>query len=117
MFNKKTRRNFRQRKQASSEDEGEQKNKIDEEEKSEAVPLKKLLHPIQRRGISCSSKHGEETPKLRSTVEDDGESSKSAEERKHVKNGIKMKTNALRSFSDGKGNGYEVNVFHPRCIK
>lgn len=82
MFNKKTRRNFRQRKQASSEDEGEQENNVDEEEKSEAVAPKKQLHPIQRRGISCSSKQGQGSPKPPSTVEDDGESSKGAEERK-----------------------------------
>lgn len=116
MFNKKTRRVFRQRKEASSEDEDEQKNNIKEEEKPAAAPIKKLLHPAQSRGISCSSKR-EETPlKPHSSAVDDGETfggAEETEEMKKVKDGIKKKTNTVLSFSDDKeGNAYGVDIFN-----
>lgn len=121
MFNKKTRRIFRQRKEASSEDEDEQNN-IDEEEKPEAAPIKKPLHPAQSRGISCSSKREETPPKPHSSAEDDGETcggTEETEERKKVKDGIKKKTNTVLSFSDDKeGNGYEFDIFNlDQCVK
>lgn len=105
MFNKKTRRVFRQRKEASSEDEDEKKNNIEEEEKPEAAPIKKPHHPTQSRGISCSSKR-EETPlKPHGNAEDDGETcggTEESEERNKVKDGIRKKTNTALSFSDDK---------------
>lgn len=105
MFNKKTRRNFRQRKEASSEDEDEQKDNIKEEGKPEAAPIKKLPHASQSRGISCSSKREETPPKPHSRAEDDGETFGGAEEaegRKTVKEGIKKQTKTVLSFSDDK---------------
>lgn len=112
MFNKKTRRNFRQRKEASSEEEDDPKNNRDEEETPEAAPIKKPLHPAQSRGISCSSKREEAPPKPRAGAEDAGETfGGTGETEESKKDEIKKKTKTVLSFSDDKeGKGYKVNL-------
>lgn len=114
MFNKRTRRNFRQRKENSSEEEDEQRNHGDDEEKLEKVPflVNKPLHPAQSRGISCNSKRESTPPKPHSSEEEeDGEKlevTEGIEERKEVKDGVKKKTNTVLSFSDDKEGNYSV---------
>lgn len=107
MFNKKTRRNFRQRKDNSSEEEEEQKSNGDgEEKKKAAVLVNKPLHVSQSRGISCSSKREATSPKPVSSGEEDGETlevTEDLEERKKAR--IKRKdekNNPMLSFSDDK---------------
>lgn len=122
MFNKKTRRNFRQRKEASSEEEDDAKNNKDEEEIStEAAPIKKPLHAAQSRGLSCSSKREEAPLKRRAGGEEAGETEESKDAQK---DGIKKKSNTVLSFSDDKeGNGDKVNLYsfihvhYSFCIK
>lgn len=122
MFNKATRRVFRQRKEASSDDEDEQKNTTEENEKPDAAPVKKPLHPAQSRGLSCSSKREETPPKRPSRAEDDAETcggTEETEESRKEKDGIRKKTNTALSFSDDKeGNDYEVDLSNlDQCIK
>lgn len=109
MFNKKTRRNFRQRKDNSSEEEDEQKNNGDGEEKKKApVLVNKPPHVSQSRGISCSSKREATSPKPVSSDEEDGETlgvTEEIEERKNLKTRMKgkeEKNNPVLSFSDDK---------------
>lgn len=111
MFNKKTRRNFRQRKQNSSDEEDEHKNNGDGEENQKApLVVNKPSHLAQSRGISCSSRREASPPKPHHSDEEDGETPGFAEEtevRKKVTDGIKQKTNSVLSFSDDKeGNSH-----------
>lgn len=106
MFNKKTRRNFRQRKENSSDEEDEQKNNGDGEDNEKApLVVNKPLHLAQGRGISCSSKREATPPKPHGSDGEDGETlgvTEEIEEREKVKDGIKKKTNSVLSFSDDK---------------
>lgn len=115
MFNKRTRRNFRQRKGNSSEEEDEQRSHGDDEENLEKVPIlvNKPLHPSQSRGISCNSKRESTPPKPHSSEEEEEEGEKlevteGIEERKRIKDGVKKKTNTALSFSDDKEGNYFV---------
>lgn len=106
MFNKKTRRNFRQRKENSSDEEDEHKNSGDGEENQKApLVVNKPSHVAQSRGISCSSKREASPPKPHHSDEEDGETlgvTEEIEERKKVKDGIRKKTNSVLSFSEDK---------------
>uniref|UniRef100_A0AAQ4QM91 GCF C-terminal domain-containing protein n=1 Tax=Gasterosteus aculeatus aculeatus TaxID=481459 RepID=A0AAQ4QM91_GASAC len=106
MFNKKTRRNFRQRKENSSDDEDEQKNRGDGEEgEKAAAAVNKLSKLAQGRGITCSSKRETTPPKSASSDDEDGETVEVTEEREEKnqdRDGVKTKTNAILSFSDDK---------------
>uniref|UniRef100_A0A3B3ZD31 GCF C-terminal domain-containing protein n=1 Tax=Periophthalmus magnuspinnatus TaxID=409849 RepID=A0A3B3ZD31_9GOBI len=99
MFNKKPRRNFRQRKEGSS-DEEEQDRTVGEEndnEKSSIVVNRPQKLP-QNRGISCSSKR--EAPPSKSDSSDDDEEGEGLEiTAKKQNNGGTNKTNAVLSFS------------------
>nr|XP_046239831.1 GC-rich sequence DNA-binding factor 2 [Scatophagus argus] len=106
MFNKKPRRNFRQRKENSSDEEDEQKNRGNGEEGDKApVVVNKPLSVSHGRGISCSSKR-EATPSKPDSS--DGEDDKTLgvteeiQERKKDKDAIKKKANSTLSFSDEK---------------
>ncbi|XP_041798299.1 GC-rich sequence DNA-binding factor 2 isoform X2 [Chelmon rostratus] len=106
MFNKKPRRNFRQRKANSSEEEDEEKNNGDGEENEKApVVVNKPFSLAQGRGISCSSKREATPPKPDSSDGEDGETLGVPEERKNDGDGIKKKTNSVLSFSDDKADG------------
>ncbi|KAL6113267.1 gcfc2 [Pungitius sinensis] len=106
MFNKKTRRNFRQRKENSSDEEDEQKNRGDGEEGEKApAAVNKLPKLAQGRGITCSSKREATPPKSDSSAEEDVETVEVTEEREEKnqdKDGVKTKTNSILSFSDDK---------------
>lgn len=106
MFNKKTRRNFRQRKDNSSDEENDQKSNgdADKTEKAPAV-VNKPLHLAHSRGISCSSKRETTPPKPHSSDGEDGETlgvTEEVEEREKFRDGIKKKPNPVLSFSDDK---------------
>lgn len=106
MFNKKPRRNFRQRKASSSDEEDRQKSSGDggEDEKVACV-VNKLLKVPQGRGISCSSKRETTPPKPDSSDGEDGETlevKSEKEEKRKDKDGGNKKTNAVLSFSDEK---------------
>lgn len=115
MFNKKPRRNFRQRKANSSEEEDEEKNNGDGEENEKApVVVNKPFSLAQGRGISCSSKREATPPKPDSSDGEDGETLGVPEERKNDGDGIKKKTNSVLSFSDDKG---IIMVFCRQCFQ
>lgn len=106
MFNKKPRRNFRQRKDNSSDEEDEQKDNNVSGEPEKGVPLvNKPLRLAQNRGITCSSKRESTPPKQQSSDEEGGETSEQAkdvEKLKKEKVEINEKTNSTLSFSDDK---------------
>lgn len=106
MFNKKTRRNFRQRKENSSDEEDEQRGNNVSVEPEKGVPVvNKPLRLAQNRGITCSSKRESTPPKQQSSDEEDGETleqAKDIEEQKKEKSEISEKTNSTLSFSDDK---------------
>ncbi|XP_028257565.1 intron Large complex component GCFC2 [Parambassis ranga] len=98
MFNKKPRRNFRQRKDSSSDNEDQQKNsgEAEETEKVSAV-VNKPYKGAQGRGITCSSKREATPPKTDSSEAEDVETLEGTEKREERK-----KTNSMLSFSDDK---------------
>ncbi|XP_068448150.1 intron Large complex component GCFC2 [Clinocottus analis] len=106
MFNKKPRRNFRQRKENSSDEEDEQKSRGDgegDEKAPAAVNTQSKL--AQGRGISCSSKRETTPPKPDSRHRKDGETSEVTEEKGEKpkdNDGVKKKKKNLISFSDDK---------------
>lgn len=106
MFNKKTRRNFRQRKASSSDEEGQRKNSGDgEEDERAASVVNKPSKAAQARGISCSSKREETAPKPDGSYREDGETLEvtgEREERRKDNDGENQKTNTALSFSDEK---------------
>lgn len=106
MFNKKTRRNFRQRKNNSSDEEDEQQDNDVGGETDRGLPVvNKPSRLAQSRGISCSSKRESTPPEPQSSDEEDGDTlevTKEVEERKKGKHEIKEKTNSILSFSDDK---------------
>ncbi|XP_042361070.1 GC-rich sequence DNA-binding factor 2 [Plectropomus leopardus] len=106
MFNKKPRRNFRQRKENSSDEEDEQKNTGDGEEPEKGPALvNKPSKPSQGRGITCSSKREATPTKPDSSDGEDGETleaTEDREERNKDKDGVKKKSISILSFSDEK---------------
>uniref|UniRef100_A0A3P9K1B1 GC-rich sequence DNA-binding factor 2 n=1 Tax=Oryzias latipes TaxID=8090 RepID=A0A3P9K1B1_ORYLA len=105
MFNKKPRRNFRQRKVSSSEDEEQRKDSPGENEDAKASlvvnpPSKAALG----RGISCSSKREATPPKAGSSDEEHREALELTEETRNNKDGTNWKTNSVLSFSVEKEN-------------
>lgn len=115
MFNKKTRRNFRQRKNNSSDEEDEQKDNDVGGETDRGLPVvNKPSRLAQSRGISCSSKRESTPPEPQSSDEEDGDTlevTKEVEEQKTGKHEIKEKTNSVLSFSDDKEGIFFVFVF------
>uniref|UniRef100_A0A3Q2VYB9 GC-rich sequence DNA-binding factor 2 n=1 Tax=Haplochromis burtoni TaxID=8153 RepID=A0A3Q2VYB9_HAPBU len=108
MFNKKPRRNFRQRKDCSSDDEDQPKKSEEGEENPEKTApavVNKPLKAAQSRGITCSSKREATPPKPDSSDGEDGESVETTEEREERKKdqeGNKKKETSVLSFSDDK---------------
>lgn len=102
MFNKKPRRNFRQRKETSSDEEEEHRNRGDggDTEKVKAA-VNKPSTLSQGRGISCSSKR-EPTPPQ--SDRSDGEEAETLEVTREIKDkhGDKKKKDNMLSFSDDK---------------
>ncbi|XP_067448459.1 GC-rich sequence DNA-binding factor 2 [Thunnus thynnus] len=106
MFNKKPRRNFRQRKGDSS-DEGEEQQSGGDGRESEktAVVANKPSKVAHGRGISCSSKRESTPPKPGSSDGEDGEKlelTAEKEKRRKDKDEVKKKKNAVLSFSEDK---------------
>ncbi|KAM4744135.1 intron Large complex component GCFC2 isoform 2-T2 [Anableps anableps] len=105
MFKKKPRRNFRQRKQSSSEDEDLPENGGEGDEPEEAKPvINKPPKAAQSRGISCSSKREATPPQADSS---DGEAAAEAlqvtEDRAEGdKDGTKTTKSSILSFTDDK---------------
>uniref|UniRef100_I3KKD9 GC-rich sequence DNA-binding factor 2 n=1 Tax=Oreochromis niloticus TaxID=8128 RepID=I3KKD9_ORENI len=108
MFNKKPRRNFRQRKDCSSDDEDQPKKSEEGEENPEKTApavVNKPRKAAQSRGITCSSKREATPPKPDTSDGEDGESvetTEEREERKKDKEGTKKKETSVLSFSDDK---------------
>ncbi|XP_068182017.1 intron Large complex component GCFC2 isoform X2 [Antennarius striatus] len=106
MFNKKPRRNFRQRKCNSSDEEDKQKNSGGEEEEENAqAVVHKPFNLAQGRGISCSSKREATPPKAGSSDGEDAETLEAKEEVDERKKGnysIKKNSNSILSFSEDK---------------
>ncbi|XP_053172615.1 GC-rich sequence DNA-binding factor 2 isoform X2 [Scomber japonicus] len=106
MFNKKPRRNFRQRKGDSSDEEEEQQNGGDEKESEKtAVVVNKPSKVAHGRGISCSSKREATPPKPDSSDGEDGETlelTAEEEETRKDKDGVKKKKKSVLSFSEDK---------------
>lgn len=106
MFNKKPRRNFRQRKENSSDEEGEKRSR-GEEEGHETAPaaVNKTPKLTPGRGITCSSKRETTPPKPDGSDGEEGETSQGTEERGEKnkdKDGVKKKANTVLSFSNDK---------------
>lgn len=107
MFNKKPRRNFRQRKESSSDEENQHKNSGDGGETEKAPPVvNKQSKVAQGRGISCSSKHETTPPKADGGDGDTLELTAAKEEKIRDKDGGKKKTNSVLSFSHDKEGNY-----------
>ncbi|XP_062277438.1 GC-rich sequence DNA-binding factor 2 isoform X2 [Scomber scombrus] len=106
MFNKKPRRNFRQRKGDSSDEEEEQQNDRDgKESEKTAVVVNKPFKVAHGRGISCSSKREATPQKPDSSDGEDGETlelTAEEEETREDKDGVKKKTKSVLSFSEDK---------------
>lgn len=106
MFNKKPKRNFRQRKASSSDEEDRQKDSRDGEEDEKSTPVvNKPSKVAQSRGISCSSKREDTAAKPDSSEGEDGENLEvtgETEEKSKDKDGGNKKTNTVLSFSDEK---------------
>ncbi|CAN9506940.1 unnamed protein product [Ophioblennius macclurei] len=107
MFNKKPRRNFRQRKDSSDDDDEEQQQKnTGGAEESDAVSpsvVNKPLKATQGRGISCNSKREARRPKSDSSdekVEEDGGALEVTKETKKDKGDVFKTANSILSFSD-----------------
>ncbi|XP_017274135.1 GC-rich sequence DNA-binding factor 2 isoform X2 [Kryptolebias marmoratus] len=102
MFNKKPRKNFRQRKKSSSDDENKETNSGEggENEKAPAA-INKPPKTAPGRGISCCSKREATPPKPDSSDEEVGGSTlEVAEERREKENfGTRKAKNAVLSFS------------------
>ncbi|XP_063738662.1 GC-rich sequence DNA-binding factor 2 isoform X2 [Eleginops maclovinus] len=106
MFNKKPRRNFRQRKDNSSDEEEERKPRGHGEETEEApVAINKPEKLSQGRGITCSSKREATPPKPDSSSGEDRETLEVTEEggeKNKDRDEVQKKTNSILSFSDEK---------------
>ncbi|XP_013856733.1 histone-lysine N-methyltransferase SETD1B, partial [Austrofundulus limnaeus] len=106
MFNKKPRKNFRQRKKSSSDDEDKETNSGEENGNKKApVAIKnKPLKAAQGRGISCYSKREATPPQPDSSDgEDWGKTLEVTEERREKENyGTRKTKTSVLSFSDDK---------------
>ncbi|KAF3832503.1 hypothetical protein F7725_026168 [Dissostichus mawsoni] len=106
MFNKKPRRNFRQRKDNSSDEEDERKTRGHGVETEEApVAVNKPEKLSQGRGITCSSKREATPPKPGSSSGEDGDTVEVTEEggeRNKDRDKVQKTTNSILSFSDDK---------------
>ncbi|KAJ4947490.1 hypothetical protein JOQ06_009525 [Pogonophryne albipinna] len=106
MFNKKPRRNFRQRKDNSSDEEDERKTRGHGVETEEApVAVNKPEKLSQGRGITCSSKREATPPKPGSSSGEDGDTVEVTEEggeRNKDRDEVSNTTNSILSFSDDK---------------
>lgn len=110
MFNKKPRRNFRQRKGGSSDEEDEDKHREKEKvNEKAAVVVNRPLKLAQSRGISCSSKREAPLTKSDSSDDDDDGDGDREEGRQELtveleqNHSGKKKTNAMLSFFDEGG--------------
>ncbi|KAF6731116.1 GC-rich sequence DNA-binding factor 2 [Oryzias melastigma] len=104
MFNKKPRRNFRQRKQSSSEDEEQRKAHVEENENVKASVVNASSKAAPGRGISCSSKREVTPPKADSSDEEHRENPELTEEKSKKNDGTNWKTKSVLSFSVEKEN-------------
>ncbi|KAK5935119.1 hypothetical protein CgunFtcFv8_020507 [Champsocephalus gunnari] len=107
MFNKKPRRNFRQRKDNSSDEEDERKTRGHGVETEEApVVVNKPEKLSQGRGITCSSKREGTPPKPGSSSSgEDGDTVEVTEEGGEInkdRDEVQNTTNSILSFSDDK---------------
>ncbi|KAM8877065.1 intron Large complex component GCFC2 [Synchiropus picturatus] len=113
MFKKSTRRNFRQRKDDSSEDEDKKNECVDESSADhDTVPVNKPSKVTSGRGISCSSKREVVQLQSQCQVEEDGEhleETAEKDEERPERDSTKKKSNAVLSFSDDK----EVSAQEP----
>uniref|UniRef100_A0A7N6BFV9 GCF C-terminal domain-containing protein n=1 Tax=Anabas testudineus TaxID=64144 RepID=A0A7N6BFV9_ANATE len=120
MFNKKPKRNFRQRKASSSDEEDRQKDSRDGEEDEKSTPVvNKPSKVAQSRGISCSSKREDTAAKPDSSEGEDGENLEvtgETEEKSKDKDGGNKKTNTVLSFSDEKEGNF-VCTHLPFCLR
>uniref|UniRef100_A0A674A754 GC-rich sequence DNA-binding factor 2 n=1 Tax=Salmo trutta TaxID=8032 RepID=A0A674A754_SALTR len=124
MFNKKPRRNFRQRKGKSS-DEDEQKSGEDDGSKTQATAssIKPVKLP-QNRGISCSSKREAMTPKSDSSGAEDaveyGTSGPIVGTRppnsKEDNNGRKKKGNVLSFSNEKEGSEFKLKKSSDKAV-
>nr|XP_057945817.1 GC-rich sequence DNA-binding factor 2 [Doryrhamphus excisus] len=105
MFNKKPKRNFRQRKGDSSEEEDTPVASVDiDGSDTTTIVVNKPLRGAHSRGISCSSKREATTPKVDDGDGEDVDTSEPTEkdETGKYKDAIKKKTSTVLSFSDDK---------------
>ncbi|KAG7236046.1 hypothetical protein INR49_001446 [Caranx melampygus] len=105
MFNKKPRRNFRQRKASSSDEEDQQKNSGDGEETEKATVVVQKPHSkvAQGRGITCSSKKPDSSDEERGGEDEETlEVTAGKEAKRKDKDGGNEKTSTVLSFSDDK---------------
>ncbi|XP_037553440.1 GC-rich sequence DNA-binding factor 2 [Nematolebias whitei] len=104
MFNKRPRKNFRQRKKSSSDDEDKETNSGEGDENQKApAATNKPPKATQGRGISCCSKREATPPQPDSSDgEDGGKTLEVTEERREEDIGTRKATNSVLSFSDDK---------------
>lgn len=120
MFNKKPRRNFRQRKDNSSDEEDERKTRGHGVETEEApVAVNKPEKLSQGRGITCSSKREATPPKPGSSSSgEDGDTVEVTEEGEEInkdRDQVQNTTNSILSFSDDK-EGKSVGIWSFKSI-
>uniref|UniRef100_A0A8C6V5Q6 GC-rich sequence DNA-binding factor 2 n=1 Tax=Neogobius melanostomus TaxID=47308 RepID=A0A8C6V5Q6_9GOBI len=100
---RKPKRNFRQRKGGSSDEEEEGKNSGEDKDNGRnSVVVNRPQKLSQNRGISCSSKKEEPPPKSDSS-DAEGEDKQEHTEEKRLNKASKNKTNILLSFSEEGG--------------
>ncbi|XP_061601300.1 GC-rich sequence DNA-binding factor 2 [Cololabis saira] len=105
MFNKKPRRNFRQRKNSSSDEDDQQRNNADgDENEKPRTAVNKSAKVAQVRGISCSSRREETPPKSDSSDGEDGDTLEEPREGEERENSDerKKKSTSILSFSHDK---------------
>lgn len=107
MFSKKPRRNFRQRKASSSDEEDQQKISGDGEETEKAsVVVQKLPKLAQGRGITCRSKKPDSSDEERGGEDEERPEVTAGKEakRKDKDRGNEKSTTALSFSDDREGN-------------
>lgn len=103
MFNKRPRKNFRQRQKSSSDDEDKETNGGEGDETQKAPAATNKPHKATRgRGISCRSKREATPPQPGSSDGEDGGKTLEATEERREENGTRKATNSVLSFSDDK---------------
>ncbi|XP_026148802.1 intron Large complex component GCFC2 isoform X2 [Mastacembelus armatus] len=109
MFNKKPRRNFRQRNGSSSDEADQQKNCTDGDGALAVINNNKPLKVPLGRGISCSSRREATPPKSDDSDGEYGEPLKvTTGDRRNDRDGGQKKTKTVLSFSDDKEDGEPV---------